>query len=74
MVRKTTFLGIPVLFSEIVNFMSKKKSSQRISPKMPQTTERHGLEVYGSVCGEKSFCLYLFPLTGLNKNSCLNKY
>ena len=33
-VRKTNFLSISVLVSEMVNFMSKKKRSLRISTKM----------------------------------------
>ena len=36
MVRKTNFPSISVLVSEIVTFMSKKKGSQWISPKMLQ--------------------------------------
>ena len=36
MVRKTNFLSISVLVSEVVTFMSKKKSSLSISPKLLQ--------------------------------------
>ena len=73
MIRKTNFLSISVILSEIANFMSKKKCSLTISPKMLQKTERHGLEVCGSLCGEKQFLLIFYPYTGLIKNSCLNK-
>ena len=55
MVRKTNFLTISVLVSEIVIFMSKKKSSLWISPKIFQTTERHSLATCDSFCGEKQF-------------------
>ena len=55
MVRKTYFLCISVLVSEVVTFMSKKKSSLSISPKMLKTTERHSLALYGLLCGEKQF-------------------
>ena len=61
MVRKTNFLSISVLVSEIVTFMSKKKSSLWISPKCFKTTERHSLAVCGSLCGEKQFLLIFIP-------------
>ena len=38
--KKTNFLSISVLVSEIVNFMSKKKSSLLISPKMLQSNRK----------------------------------
>ena len=57
MVRKTYFLCISVLVSEVVTFMSKKNSSLSISPKMLKTTERHSLAICGLLCGEKKFLL-----------------
>ena len=55
--KKTNFLGISVLISEIVTFMSKKNSSLWISPKMLQNIERHSLAICGLLCGEKKFLL-----------------
>ena len=57
MVRKTNFLSISALVSEIVTFMSKKKSSLRISTKMLQITESHSLAVFGSLYREEQFLL-----------------
>ena len=57
MVRKTNFLSISVLVSEIVTFMSKKNSSLWISPKMLQNNRKHSLAVCGLLCGEKQFLL-----------------
>ena len=57
MVRKTNFLSISVLVSEIVNFMSKRKVLYEILQKCLKKTERHGLEVCVSLCGEKQFLL-----------------
>ena len=62
MVRKTNFLNISVLVSAIVTFKPKKKSSLWISPKCFKTTERHSLEVCGSLCGEKQFLLIFVPI------------
>ena len=42
-------------------------------PKYFKTTERHILAICESLCGEKQFFSYLSPLTGLIKNSYLNK-
>ena len=61
MVRKTNFLSISVIFFENVTFVSKKKSSIRISQKCFKTTERHSLAVCASVCGEKQFLLIFIP-------------
>ena len=58
MVRKTNFLSISVLVSEIATFMSKKKSSLWISPQMlKKTKERYSSAVCGSLCIEKHFLL-----------------
>ena len=56
-VRKTNFLSFSLPISEIVNFMSKNKSSLRIFPKCIKTTEKHSLAVCGSLSGEKLFWL-----------------
>ena len=61
MVRKTNFLSKSILVYEIVTFLTKKKSSLRISPKCFKTTERHSLAVCGSLCGEKQFLLIFIP-------------
>ena len=62
MLRKTNFLSILVLVSEIVTFLTKKKSSLWISQKMLQTTERHSLAVWCSFWGEKNFFFNVCPL------------
>ena len=63
MVRKTNFVSIPVLVSEIVTFMAKTKSSlYEFPPKCFKTTERHSLAVCGSLCGEKQFLLIFIHL------------
>ena len=61
MVRKTHFLSISVHVFEIDSFMSKKKSSLWIAPKLFQKTERHSIAVCGSLCGEKQFLLLFIP-------------
>ena len=61
MVRKTNFLSKSILVYEIVIFLTKKKSSLRISSKCFKTTERHSLAVCGSLCGEKQFLLIFIP-------------
>ena len=71
MVRKTKFLIISVLVSAIITFMSKKKSSLLISPKMLQ--KRPSLAVCGSVCGEKKFLLLFSPFYWFNQKNYLNK-
>ena len=57
MVRKTHFLSFSVHVSEIVIFMSKKKSSFEFPAKSFKTTERISLAVCGLLCGEKQFLL-----------------
>ena len=60
-VRKTNFLSISVLISEIVTFLTNKRGSVWISQKCFKTTERHSLAVCGSLYGEKQFLLIFFP-------------
>ena len=55
MVRKTNFLSISVLVSEIVTFMSKKKVLYEFPKKCLKTTERHSLPVCDSLYGEFFF-------------------
>ncbi len=57
LLRKTNILSISVLFSEIVNFLTKKRSSLLVSPKMLQTKEKHSLAVCGSLWRERQFLL-----------------
>ena len=54
MVRKTNFLSISVLLSEIVPFLTKKVLYE-FPPKCFKITESHSLAVYISLCGEKQF-------------------
>ena len=42
------------LFFWVSHFLEKKRSSQWISPKMLQNTERHSLAVCGSLCVEET--------------------
>ena len=57
MVRKTNFLSISVLVSEIINFCLKRKVPYEYPPKCFKTTERHSLALCGSLCGEKGILL-----------------
>ena len=57
MVRKTNFLCVSVLVSEIVYFMSKRKVLYEFPPKCFKTTERHCFAVCGSLFGVKQFLL-----------------
>ena len=61
MVRKTNFLSISVLVSEIVILCLKGKVLYEFSQKCFKTTERHSLAVCGSLCGEKQFLLIFIP-------------
>ena len=65
MVRKTNFLNISAVISEIVTFMSKKKSSLRIFPKMLQNNREVYLAICDSLSGEKTFFVYLSPFRDL---------
>ena len=61
LLRKTNFLSISVLLSEIVTFLTKKRIFPLISPKNLKTTEKHSLAVCCSFCGEKQFLLIFVP-------------
>ena len=68
MVRKTIFLSISVLVSEIVNFLTKKENVlYEFPPKWFKITERHSLAVCSSICGEKHFLLIFIPFYWFNK-------
>ena len=56
MLRKTNYLSISKLLSEIVTFLTEKGSSLWLSQKCSKTTEKHSLAVCGSLRGEKYFC------------------
>ena len=71
MVRKTKFLSILGLVSEIITFLTKKKGLYEFPQKYFKKTARHSLAVC-YVWGELFF-LYLTPFPGLFKNGCLNK-
>ena len=59
--RKTNFLSISVLLSEIVTLLNKRRSFQWIAHKCIKTTEKHSLAVCGSFYGEKQFLLKFVP-------------
>ena len=61
MVRKTNFLSISMLVSEIVSFLTKKIRSCELPQKCFKTTERHMLAVCGSLCWENQFLLIFVP-------------
>ena len=61
MVRKTNFLRISVLFSEIVTFWLKRKVLYEFLQKCFKTRERHNLAVCGSLWGEKQLLLFFIP-------------
>ena len=65
--RKTNFLSISVLVSEVVTFMSKRIVLYEFPPKCFKTTERHGLAVSGSFCREKQFLLIFIPFYWFNQ-------
>ena len=73
LLRKTNFLSISVLLSEIVNFWTKKRSFQWISPKMFKTTGKHSLAVCGSFWGEKQFLLIFVPFYCFEQKGCLQQ-
>ena len=74
MVRKTNFLSISVLVFWDSHFFDKKIVLNEFPQKCFKTTERHSLAVCDSICGENSFCLYLFHFTGLFQKNCLKKF
>ena len=60
--RKTHFLSISELLSEIVTFWTKKREVfSKLPRKCFKTTEKHSLVVCGSFWGEKQFLLIFVP-------------
>ena len=59
--RKTNFLSISVLLSEIVTFLKKREVFSELTRKCFKTTGKHTLVVCGSFCGEKQFLLIFVP-------------
>ena len=59
MLRKTKFLNISVLVSEVVIFIPKRKVLYEFLQKCFKTTERNSLAVCSSVYGESIF-LFIF--------------
>ena len=62
MVRKTNFLSISVIVSEIVNFMSKKNSSLWISPKMLQNNRKAWFSSMWPTLWRKTVFFHIYPL------------
>ena len=62
MVRKTIFLSISVLISEIVILCLKRKALYEFIQKCFKKTERPSLAVCGSLCGEIFFFVNIYPL------------
>ena len=73
LLRKTNFLTISVLLSEISLFWLKREVFSELARKCFKTTEKHSLVVCGSFCREKQFLLILSHFTALNKNGCLQQ-
>ena len=61
MVRKTNFLSILVIVSELSLLCLKRKLLYEFSQKCFKTSERHSLPVSGSLCREKQFLLIIIP-------------
>ena len=61
LLRKTNFLSISVLLSEIVMFWFKGEVFNKLARKCFKTTGKHNLAVYGSFCGGKQFMLIFVP-------------
>ena len=61
MVRKTNFLSISVLVSEIVNFLTKKRSSPWISPKILQNNRKVWLSCMWLNLLRKTVFVNIFP-------------
>ena len=62
MVRKTNFLSFSVLVSEIVNFLTKKRSSRWISPKILQNHRKAEFSCMWLNLGRKTFFFNINPL------------
>ena len=62
MVRKTNFLSFSVLVSEIVNFLTKKRSSPWISPKILQNNRKAEFSCMWLNLGRKTVFVNIYPL------------
>ena len=69
MVRKTNFLSISVLVSEIVKFWLKREILNEFPPKCFNTTEKHSLAVCDPIWGEKQFLLIFVPFYWFDQNN-----
>ena len=61
MLRKTNFLSISVLLSEIAIFLTREVLCE-FPQKCLETTEKHSLAVRGSLCREKQVFVKIFPI------------
>ncbi len=61
LLRKTNFLSISVLLSEIVTFLIKREFFSELTQECFKTTENHSLVVCGSIWGDKQFLLIFVP-------------
>ena len=61
LLRKTNFISITLLLSEIVTFWLKRDFFSEFPRKCFKTTGKHSLPVYGSFLGEKQFLLLFIP-------------
>ena len=62
MVRKTNFLSFSVLVSDIVNFLTKKRSSPWISPKILQNNRKAEFSCMWLNLGRKTVFVNIYPL------------
>ena len=69
MVRKINFLSISMLFSAIATFMSKKKSSLWISPKIIQNNRKAQFSSMWLTFWRKSIFLIIIPFYWFNKKN-----
>ena len=73
MVRKTYFLSISVLVSEIVILCLKRTVFYEFLQKCFKTTERHSLAICGLHCGEKQFLLIFIRLDWFDQKHLLKQ-
>ncbi len=61
LLRKTNFLSISVLFSEILTFLPKREVLCEFLQKCFKTSEKHSIAVPDSLWGEKKILLSIIP-------------
>ena len=71
MVKKSNFLSISVLVSEIVTFLTKRQVLCEFPTKCFKTTDRHSLTVCCSLWEEKQFLLIFVPFYLFDQNQLL---